>query len=35
MGEYIYLMWSLMESYEEVVKEICKIYVFGEKGSPL
>ena len=23
-----------MESYEEVVKEICTIYVFGEKGSP-
>ena len=23
-----------MDRYEEVVKEICKIYVFGEKGSP-
>ena len=23
-----------MESYEEVVKEICTIYVFGEESSP-
>jgi hypothetical protein len=34
MSKYVYLMWSLIDRYEKVVKEICKMYVFGEKGSP-
>jgi len=34
MGEYVFLMGSLMERYEEVVKEICKMYVFSAIKPP-